>query len=1435
MAQLVIFTDAWGPKYGGINSFNMDFAKALGMLLSPSVRVICVVLECNADEVTDAARHKVTLVSIGRSKDHGLFEASRAADVVEVLNKIEPQLSVLWWVGHDTVTGELAVRVKKQSQQGKSAVIHHMSYIDYFSYKHGVGQKAQDKFDRQKRIFDEADRCFGVGPLLRDRLVDMLSVDESAVGMIIPGLADIEPAPMPKKFSAVVFGRLDAENDRIKQGWLAVAGFSSAWKEANRLASPLAGLKTGVSLSVIGIASGGEEEANLRTYSQQRAERVFPLIALPYDDRREQVFEQLRKCSLAMMLSWHEGFGLTGWEAIAAEVPLIVSRNSGLYQLVDSVLGGSGTGCLQEIDVRGKDGEDVGDNFRAEDEAQVVRAILKIAGDTDRAKKDAKRLLQNLRREGCTWQQSARVFAEALGLPVPPSASGSLVPTSTSTPVVRALVKDDSGAVTGSVLELPQPRWSPGRGLAISQLLRSEEACVPFHAMRRPLLEQVVTWATATNVPDVTMQLRVGPGGSGKTRLLLEMCRQLRNQGWCAGFLRSGAKADLETSFRKLVQAQKQTLVVVDYAEARLEEIVHLVVAGQHASPGHKVRIMLLAREAGDWWQQLLTARKDTEAFFAGSAVTGPYRMPPISVNRAEREAVFQDSLVAFAQRLGLDYAEITPPDLSARHFEDVLFIHMSALAALDGERPETESGLLDATLRHERDYWEQAAQAQGLPKEVHAGIAQGMAVLTLCDGTRTTADARARLAVVPRLRSMSPSVRDQVLQVLRGFYPEGGGIDALRPDLLGETLVGQELVRDDEVLDLLLGNTSDDAIRTSALLVLARLARRQPSHAVWLKTALQRHLNLICRVAVPVTMAIGEPLGTLIVDALNIAASKRQQAPAVEALLQRLPAKTVALSDVALVVAQLHLERLKRKGSPTGDKQKSQLVLAQMNFSYRLIESRREKEALTVLESSKQVLNEQSILGKNKQRHRQAEIENLIGICLSKLGRYEDALKSTDRALSLLRQLASMSNCSPEQLAGTLTNRANRLCELGRYDETLEASQEAVDILKKHTSVHPNWYRANLAGSLSNLGNHLLDVGRYQDGLERAEEALKIRQELAIADPDAYSVDLAQSLNNYANNLHGVGRFREGLERAEEALKIYRQLAEARPDAYRLGLAASLSNLCHRLWCVGRYQEGLKRAEEALKIRQELAEAGPNEYRAELAASLSLLGDCLRDLGRYQEGLECEEEALKIYQELAVTWPDAHRANLAQSQRNLAAHLCLVGKAELAVPSAQAAVTVFKELAKARPAVHLASLASALGQLAEAYVMHQLYAEGRSAALEALEVYTSLITQRGSSVMWDEECAWVHSFLATAYDALGDRDLLSTAALAGLRHLNSDLQHRPRPMTNLLLKCAKRLVLGISPDELNRQFPFVGQALRLVEQDDSTGAGGGLVEAKPQ
>src|SRR4051812_47734063 len=51
---LVVVTDGWGPSFGGINAFNLDFCLALGRLLRGRARVVCL-----APPVQEAVRAAV--------------------------------------------------------------------------------------------------------------------------------------------------------------------------------------------------------------------------------------------------------------------------------------------------------------------------------------------------------------------------------------------------------------------------------------------------------------------------------------------------------------------------------------------------------------------------------------------------------------------------------------------------------------------------------------------------------------------------------------------------------------------------------------------------------------------------------------------------------------------------------------------------------------------------------------------------------------------------------------------------------------------------------------------------------------------------------------------------------------------------------------------------------------------------------------------------------------------------------------------------------------------------------------------------------------------------------------------------------------------------------------------------------------------------------
>ncbi len=89
------------------------------------------------------------------------------------------------------------------------------------------------------------------------------------------------------------------------------------------------------------------------------------------------------------------------------------------------------------------------------------------------------------------------------------------------------------------VISAPEVDWPAELGLEMPEsfLLRPEKCIVPFHGFRQPLLQEVLDWALAEQ-PRVALRLEVGPGGSGKTRLMIEASRLLKAEhGWESTFL----------------------------------------------------------------------------------------------------------------------------------------------------------------------------------------------------------------------------------------------------------------------------------------------------------------------------------------------------------------------------------------------------------------------------------------------------------------------------------------------------------------------------------------------------------------------------------------------------------------------------------------------------------------------------------------------------------------------------------------------------------------------------------------------------------------------------------------------------------------------------------------------------------------------------------
>ncbi len=597
--NFMLLATAWGPKHGGINAFNMDFACGLAAHLGESGKVFCAAFRPSLEDIEKAKKDRVSLVSIDRPVDSSAYDKSWAYDVWQKLQKIHPNERIDWWVGHDVTTGWAAVEGPIVAQHGRSALIMHMNYADYQAYKGGVGDRAAKKERQQRELFNKSNLHFAIGPLLRAALKDVVQSD---VTMLVPGFAKVPVQPSTHRLTLITFGRMDRESDRIKQGGLAVAGFASAVHYACKRAGSPPKLKENPQMRVIGIKeANGDEERALKALAYGKADRVVNLIALPFDENRQVLFEELGKANISLMLSWHEGFGLTGWEAVAGEVPLIVSLQSGLWELFKETFGESlAKAYVRTIDVHGQEGDDDSAKFTPADEAAVRDAILDWAANIESARKNAREIKYELREKlGCSWEHTAKQFCDALG-----SEPAAETPLESTEPPLPPKLTLETGSQS-DLIAIPQSSWPEDLGVEMpdSMMIRPESRVVRFHRLREPLRDEIVGWAIDPNQP-IKLRRQVGEGGAGKTRLMIEVCEKLEgSHGWRAGFL--ARYRQIDRGFLALLRERKPRLVVLDYAESRTEEIITLTKTALHVSDRPLVRLVLLAREGGDWWDRL--------------------------------------------------------------------------------------------------------------------------------------------------------------------------------------------------------------------------------------------------------------------------------------------------------------------------------------------------------------------------------------------------------------------------------------------------------------------------------------------------------------------------------------------------------------------------------------------------------------------------------------------------------------------------------------------------------------------------------------------------------------------------------------------------------------------------------------------------------------
>ncbi|MDC0708263.1 tetratricopeptide repeat protein [Stigmatella sp. ncwal1] len=863
-----------------------------------------------------------------------------------------------------------------------------------------------------------------------------------------------------------------------------------------------------------------------------------------------------------------------------------------------------------------------------------------------------------------------------------------------------------------------------------SALLNARYQVVPFHEQgREAILAELARWCEEG--PAVAVRLLHAQGGAGKTRLALEAVRRQDLKDWSTGFL---PKQVPEDWLERLWKRGRPTLVVIDYAESRpdLSSVLLRLVRYRHQEGGglmRRMRLLLLARNAEDWWQSL----RDKTELNTWLDETKPYELPSLTPLKTERERVFQEAVAEFALRYKVKAKPRGDLQFMDDRFERVLYLHMAALAWVEGLAFDATT-LMKVILDHEEHFWETQAPPSDTALSLRKSLArQVVAAATLRGGME---DSSTAAHIVTKLLPRSFNEKDQeLLQLLHRIYQRKEQeasmyLPALEPDLLGEAMVlrvASPEREEDRVapdwIDRVLPSDAEERIVGSGLEVLGRASAAHPEAGrQWLERLLTDPLRPRARLALVAAKNVGmhtafSLLGEVLAERLRAVSDVEL---ALELMAVGIPQSTVSLGEVDVWILTTLLQV---PGSAIGEASERTRASLLNNLGNRLSDLGRREEAL---EASCEAVGLYRALAKRNPdafRPNLAAGLNNLGVMLSAQGRREEALEASREAVGLRRELAKHNpDAFRPALAASLHNLGARLSGLGQREEALETTREAVTLYRELAKRNSDAFRPDLAASLHNLGNRLNDLGQREEALEATHEAVGLRRELAKHNPDAFRPDLAASLHNLSNRLNDLGQREEALEASREAVGLRREWAERNPDAFQPNLAASLHNLGNRLNDLGRPEEALEATREAVGLRRELAKRNPDVFRPDLAGSLNNLGAVLSALGRPEEALEATREAVGLRRELAKRNPDAFRPDLAASLSNLGAMLSALGQPEEALEASREAVGLRREWAERNPDAFQPNLAASLYNLGAMLSALGRREEALEASSEALE-----------------------------------------------------------------------------------------------------------------
>jgi hypothetical protein len=364
-------------------------------------------------------------------------------------------------------------------------------------------------------------------------------------------------------------------------------------------------------------------------------------------------------------------------------------------------------------------------------------------------------------------------------------------------------------------------------------------------------------------------------------------CGSLSTSGiWAGGcqWVGSDQESKALTSIRAVTS--RRVLLIIDYAETRtgLANLLRATAADRGAA----LRILMLARSAGPWWEQLGAGEPAVRDMITAAGPQGHALRHAVDTQVTDEELVRQ-AIPCFARELNMRPPQKVSIVRGTRRAR-ILELHAAALVAvLDANHAQQAStsrvdltDVLDELLRHEERFWLGTAQVLGLRTGMESLTLTTLRHIVAAGCLLGAADEDEAIGLLRRVPHAPSSLT--VAAWLRALYPPepeaGEWLGTLQPDRLAERHTVIELGSSEAFARRCLTGLNERQARRAIIL----LARAATEHDV-AGQLLGRLLPLVSHVV----SEIQAPPGALISIANAMPYASKAFADAGSAVLRRI------------------------------------------------------------------------------------------------------------------------------------------------------------------------------------------------------------------------------------------------------------------------------------------------------------------------------------------------------------------------------------------------------------------------------------------------------------------------------------------------------------------------------------------------------------------